>query len=344
MSRYILSIVIIAHNEDETIAKTILSVMKAASQARELLKSYEIILVDDYSDDRTVNIASRFPITILQHERQLGPSAARYTGHKNASPDAQFILFVDGDTTIYGNWLLLAIQYIIRRPNVAGVSGYIKLDNKHLTINPSNTLYGSPQQRLSGCLAMYRKEILDQVGSFDPWVLGTEEQELGFRIRQKNFELHRLNIIGADHHTKKNKTFLFHRLAFYQGTGQLIARELYKRKPLALELLKKCYHHFFIFGWVVLCILVALFNLLGLIHPLLWKAILIVSLLGYVYIAKKKAGLFKSALFIVTTFLESFYILVGFIKKHNNTTLPSTRLLKKGIQINIEHAGEIKQK
>ena len=335
MSRIRLSVIIIAHNEDETIANCILSVMEAASQAREFLKSYEIILVDDYSNDKTIDIASKFPITIFQHERQLGPSAARYTGYKYALPEAQYILFLDGDTTLYENWLSLAIQYINRRPNVAGVSGYIQNGYTPFTINPANKLYGVPQQRLSGCLAIYKKKVLDQVGSFNPWIHGEEEQELGFRIRQKNFELHRLNIIGAKHHIKKIKVSLFHRVKFSQGTGQLIARELYRRTPLAMELLKRYYRHFLVFSWVVLCTIVALLSLLGLLHPLLWNVILVFSLLGYVYIAIRERGLSKAAFLVIATFLESFNILIGFLKKYDNMTLPSARLLKKGIQIDI---------
>jgi len=339
MSRFKLSVVIIAHNEEEPIANTIRSVMKAASQARELLKSYEIILVDDNSSDKTVDIASRFPITILQHERQLGPSAARYTGHKYAAPDADYLLFVDGDTTLSEDWLPKAVQYMLGRPNVAGVSGNIvkilgtTTSNPRYIKFPTGTLYGSPQRDLHGGAAIYRKKVLDQAGSFDPWVLGSEELELGFRIRQKNFELHSLNILIAFHHLKKKEDNVFHRINFYRGVGQLL--RVYRGTPLALELLQIYFFNFFVFGWIVICMPVALLSLLGLIHPLLWAVIAVISVLGYLATAGLKGGFSKAATILIVKFLGFFGILVGLTKKRGNTTFPSARLLKKGVQISI---------
>lgn len=354
MSRFKLSAVIIAHNEERHIAEAIRAVMKAASRASELLGSYEIVMVDDGSSDKTVEKASSFPITILQHEPQLGPAAARHTGYEYVALDVDYVLFVDGDAILQENWLTDAIKYLLGRPNVAGVSGKIVFIEKNETTKLSrmknrkfldklvhepgnesitNTWEGTPRRELHGGVALYKKKVLEQVGSFEPWVLGCEELELGFRIRQMNFELHLLNNTVAICYTKKGKDFMFHRVKFKQGIGQLL--KVYRGTPLATEVLKSYYFHFFVFGWIVLCIPVALLSLLGLIHPLLWKVIAVISVSGYLAIAELRGGFSQAATILISNFFGFFGILVGLTKKRDNVAQPSARLVKKGVQISI---------
>jgi len=54
MTQYKLSVVIIEYNEKKNISDCIFSIMQEIFQSYEVLKSYEIILVDDNSSDSTV--------------------------------------------------------------------------------------------------------------------------------------------------------------------------------------------------------------------------------------------------------------------------------------------------
>ena len=73
-----LSVVIISRNEERNIARCIESVLEATDE----MASYEIILVDSVSTDRTVEIAKKYPIRILQlkHKSQCSPAAGRFIG------------------------------------------------------------------------------------------------------------------------------------------------------------------------------------------------------------------------------------------------------------------------
>lgn len=99
MSSQVLSIIIPAYNEEQTIAlllKKVVSVKLPEGLSREL------IVVNDFSQDRTEEIVKRFmaehPDTVLSyhsHDKNRGKGAALHTGIKEATGD--FLLIQDAD-------------------------------------------------------------------------------------------------------------------------------------------------------------------------------------------------------------------------------------------------------
>lgn len=92
-----LSIFFPAYNEEGNIATTI---MDAREAARNLAKTYEIIVVDDGSTDRTVDVVKELSrhdtnIRLVRHVRNRGYGAAVKTGLKACKND--WIFFTDSD-------------------------------------------------------------------------------------------------------------------------------------------------------------------------------------------------------------------------------------------------------
>lgn len=65
----------------------------AEQEGAVLGKDYSILVVDDGSTDKTVEIARRFPVRIIRHGKNCGRVSARLTGARNAI--ASRLLFVD---------------------------------------------------------------------------------------------------------------------------------------------------------------------------------------------------------------------------------------------------------
>ncbi len=63
----------------------------------------EILIVDDGSRDRTCEIASRYPVTIVRHEQNRGLAAARNTGIVRAHND--LVAWLDADCVPDPRWL-----------------------------------------------------------------------------------------------------------------------------------------------------------------------------------------------------------------------------------------------
>jgi len=82
-------------------------------------EDYSVLVIDDGSTDRTVEIASRFPVELISLEKNCGRTAARLTGVQNAR--AERLLFVDSRVTIPPNLLALLHQFD-SYPAVLGVA------------------------------------------------------------------------------------------------------------------------------------------------------------------------------------------------------------------------------
>lgn len=85
-----LTVVIPVYNEEASISACLTSLRG------QTLKPLEIIIVDDGSTDRTVDLVKKFPVTLVKQNHQ-GPGAARNLGAKKAKGD--ILVFVDADMT-----------------------------------------------------------------------------------------------------------------------------------------------------------------------------------------------------------------------------------------------------
>jgi len=99
-----ISVVVIAHNEEKNIEKCLKSLMN------QTVKADEIILVAHNCTDKTVEIASRFPITIKIFNEGKGQAYSRYYGISCAQGDK--ILCTDGDTIVPKNWVKLLSELL----------------------------------------------------------------------------------------------------------------------------------------------------------------------------------------------------------------------------------------
>jgi glycosyltransferase involved in cell wall biosynthesis len=85
------SVVVPAHNEEESIGE----VLKRIEKLRGSLLM-EVIVVDDGSTDRTAEVAKRFPyVQLISHRKSRGKGAALKTGLKHAK--GKIIVFQDAD-------------------------------------------------------------------------------------------------------------------------------------------------------------------------------------------------------------------------------------------------------
>lgn len=87
---YPISVIIPAYNEETGIQSTLESLV-----AGKYHEKYEIIVVDDGSDDRTKEICESFPIRVVSHTVNKGYGAALKTGIRKATADK--VVFMDSD-------------------------------------------------------------------------------------------------------------------------------------------------------------------------------------------------------------------------------------------------------
>jgi len=183
-----LSVVIITENEQDRIDQCIESVIDAADRA---VPAFEIIVVDSASEDRTIDVASEYPVTILRipEEHTVSCGAGRFVGDHVA--DGDLVCHVDGDMRLSETWLAEAVEYLRTHDDVAGVEGWLNESGADEPI-------GVPKV---GGVMCYDADRLASIGGFDPFLVGYEDIDVGFRLTVDGYRLVRLPSVSAEHPT-----------------------------------------------------------------------------------------------------------------------------------------------
>lgn len=94
-----LSVIIPVYNGERTLEKCLSSVF----DQKYLPPKFEVVVIDDGSTDKTVEIAKKFPVYLIKLPKNQGRITAREIGVKKAR--YQYLFFIDSDCCPSQNWL-----------------------------------------------------------------------------------------------------------------------------------------------------------------------------------------------------------------------------------------------
>jgi len=180
----LISVVIPVYNEEEAIGDD-LDLIKRTMDATGC--PYEIIVVNDGSTDRTVEIvSSKLDVKLIHHEQNRGTGAARTTGIRAAQGD--IIIMTDGDGTYPNQDMPKLLQYMEQCDMVIGAR-----TQEHGTLKWLRT----PAKWFIARLAAY--------------LTGTKIPDLnsGFRAFKRDIALKYLNILPTSHSWVSTITIAF---------------------------------------------------------------------------------------------------------------------------------------
>lgn len=195
------SVVIKALNEEANIAAAIDSALRAVRALEG-----EVVLADSCSTDRTLEIASAYPIRIVQladpAERSCG--IGPQLGFQHTLGD--YVYLLDGDMQLIPGFLERALAFLAQHPEVAGVGGRIIECNQDSLEFHERALRQEPHRapgavdRLD-CGGLYRRMAIQEVGYLSDRNLHSyEEFDLAVRLRARGWKLWRVPIDAVGHH------------------------------------------------------------------------------------------------------------------------------------------------
>ena len=170
-----------------------------------LMQSYdpvEIIIVDDCSEDDTVEYVTRHykGVALIKSVFHLGPAHLRNMGLSRAS--GTFVLFLDSDVVLPNSRIIgRMVEQFDKDPRIGLLGGEIPVylgatdyaRGLNLTYWGNCTYVNCERSRglvscdyLATCNCMARKKVIESIGGFDPYYrFGSEDLDLGYRLKAK---------------------------------------------------------------------------------------------------------------------------------------------------------------
>ncbi len=195
------SVIIKALNEERRIAEAIESALASLGDI-----DGEVILADGGSSDRTVEIARRYPIAIVQLNRVADRSCGSGAQLGFQYSRGRYLCLMDGDMRLHDGFLAAAVRFLDEHPAVAGVGGtVIECETASLEFEQRSRRHDPDRRpgavtRLNGS-GLYRRPAIESIGYVtDRNLHGAEELDLAARLRAQGWTLARIDCPAVDHH------------------------------------------------------------------------------------------------------------------------------------------------
>lgn len=172
-----LSVIIPAYNEEKDIEATIKSLKEQS------LIPNEIIIVDDGSTDRTIEIAKAYKVKILSQNHK-GPGVARNQGAKNAK--GEILIFVDADMTFDKDYIKNLVKPIEKSKEIIGTThdSEIVLNTNNIWSACWGKIRVSPENANDvKIFRAIRKSKFMELGGFDPKYGYADDQTFWFKYK-----------------------------------------------------------------------------------------------------------------------------------------------------------------
>jgi glycosyltransferase involved in cell wall biosynthesis len=298
----LVSIVIIARNEAQNIARAIESVLVASK----FQSPVEVLLVDSASTDNTIKIARQYPINIVRLDPSwfLSVPAGRHIGMLYTH--GELVLHMDGDMQLDPDWVNRSVSYLLDHPDVGAVGGYYKNIYMHNgTITGEQDIHRDPfdqvkEVRYVGGAALYRRSAINAMGGFQPYIRGEEGVYMSMGIRNVGYKIIQLPYLMSYHYCVPPQSLAYSirrlQLDMWLGFGQL--PRYYWGTSMFWTYLKERGAYVVYLSGILILVLSFFTSILSrnLVYFVTWIAITMLFLMVYVI---KKRSLIKTLISLV---------------------------------------------
>jgi len=179
------SIIITCYNRENLISRCIRSALHQKNVNR---YEYEIIVVDDFSTDKSLEKINEFDnlIRIKKNKKNYGLSFSRNAGLKKAK--GKYVVMLDSDDFLAENFLFISGLFLENNTWDAAATDYFKVNLEGKKIKKE-----SAKKNPIACGILFKKECLELIKFYNPKLRLHEEIDLMKRFLKK-FKLGFVNL------------------------------------------------------------------------------------------------------------------------------------------------------
>lgn len=169
-----ISAIITTRNEEKNIENCIKSILNQTH------KNTEIIVVDNYSDDKTKEIAKKYTDKVFDK----GPerSAQRNFGVERSR--GEYFLYLDADMILHSNVIQECVEHVKSSPEVIGLYVPEIIMGKSFWCKVRRFERSFYNATCVDCVRFIKKDKFLEVGGFDETMSGPEDWDLDRKIRK----------------------------------------------------------------------------------------------------------------------------------------------------------------
>ena len=202
------SVIVTTKNEETVIGRLLLSI------ERQTYKNIEILVVDNFSTDATLEIANKYNTQIYN----FGPerSAQRNYGAKKSK--GEFLFFLDADMELTSR----VVSDCVEAAKKDGLGGVV-IPEESRAVNFwgrvkafERSFYNEKGDPITDAARFFSKKVFNKVGGYDESITGPEDWDLPDRVREKGFKIGRVNE-KIYHHEQIISPLSLFKKKFYYG-------------------------------------------------------------------------------------------------------------------------------
>jgi O-antigen biosynthesis protein len=220
------SVVVCAYNAADTLEDNLTSLEKLT------YPSFEIILVNDGSRDRTSAIAHTHPRVRVIDIPNGGLSAARNVGL--AAATGEIVAYTDADTRVDRDWLTFLVQPFLRSDVVgSGGPNVVPADDPPIAQciarapgGPTHVLLDDrTAEHVPGCNMAFRRDALLAIGGFNPiYLRAGDDVDVCWRLQSRGWKLgFAAAALVWHHHRSSVKAYWRQQVGYGEGERWLLA-------------------------------------------------------------------------------------------------------------------------
>jgi cellulose synthase/poly-beta-1,6-N-acetylglucosamine synthase-like glycosyltransferase len=249
----LVTILIPAHNEEKSIVRCLDSVRLST------VRNLEIVVIDDASTDRTLEIVNDYirrhpdfnrPIRAIRCLENIGKAAALNRAMASGLK-GEFVMTLDADSVLHPKAIQNAVDYMIDDPDVVGVAANVRVIDttsilgllqkfEYMVGYRSKKFYSISNSEfiVGGVASTYRYSTLKEVGFYDDDIQ-TEDIALSLKVASLGNKHHKLvygyDVIAMTEGVQTFKALLRQRYRWKLGSMQ----SLFKHKNLFMNINRK---------------------------------------------------------------------------------------------------------